>query len=203
MELEGTVFVVDDDPAVRKSLRRLVESVGLSAREFSGAKEFLECYDPDQPGCLVLDVRMPGMSGTELQKRLAGDGIGIATIIVTGYGDIRMAADAMRRGAVDFLEKPVAPQELLDRIQQALAEDAKRRRERAELHDVAERLARLTRRERQVVDLVVEGLTNKQIATRFGVSPQAIDAHRARAMDKMHARNVPELVRLMIKAEEH
>jgi len=199
MEANGTVFVVDDDASVRRSLARLIESVGRPFQTFSTAKEFMDAYDPATPGCLVLDVRMPGISGIELQKQLAGKGINIPIIIITGHGDIPMAADAMRRGAVDFMEKPVSPQLLLDRVQQALSQDFDNRQIKAERDDLATRVTRLTQRERQVVDLAITGMTNKQIATQLGVSPQAIDAHRAKAMSKMHANNVPELVKLMVK----
>ena len=200
MEPEGTVFVVDDDSGVRKSLRRLTETVNLPFQAYGTAKEFLEAYDPALPGCLVLDVRMPGMSGLELQKQLAAKGVAIPIIIITGHGDIATAVDAMQRGAVDFMEKPVSPQVLLDRIQQALVQDRERRRDEAEHDDLATRLASLTARERQVADLAITGLTNKQIAAQLGVSSQAIDAHRTKAMGKMHTRSVPELLRLMLGA---
>ena len=198
MEPKGTVYVVDDDPGVRTSLRRLLEEVSLPCQAFSTANEFLEAYSPASPGCLVLDVRMPGMSGIELHKRLVAEDVTIPVVIISGHGDIPMAADAMRRGAVDFMEKPVSPQLLLDRIQQALARDAETRRAKTERDAVATRAALLTPREREVVDLAVTGMANKQIAAQFGVSPQAIDAHRAKAMKKMQAENVAELVRLMI-----
>jgi len=198
IEPEATVYVVDDDPGVRASLRRLLEEVSLPCEACGTANEFLELYDPASPGCLVLDVRMPGMSGIELHKRLVAEGVTIPVIMISGHGDIPMAAESMRRGAVDFMEKPVSPQVLLDRIQQALSQDAETRRTKAERDAVATRAASLTAREREVVDLAVTGLANKQIAARLGVSPQAIDAHRAKAMRKMQASSVPELVRLMI-----
>jgi two-component system response regulator FixJ len=200
MESEATVYVVDDDPGVRASLKRLLEEVNLPCEAFGTADEFLEVYHPASPGCLVLDVRMPGMSGIELHKRLVAEGVTIPVIIISGHGDIPMAAESMRRGAVDFMEKPVTPQMLLDRIQQAIRLDAETRRATAERDAVAGRVALLTPREREVVDLAMTGLANKQIAAQLGVSPQAIDAHRAKAMRKMQARSVPELVRLMITA---
>lgn len=199
-ESNGTVYVVDDDPGVCASLKRLMEEVSLRCEGFGTAKEFLEACAPPGPGCLVLDVRMPGMSGIELHKRLVAEGVTIPVIIISGHGDIPMAADAMRRGAMDFMEKPVNPQLLLDRIQQALARDAEARRAKAERDAIAACVGLLTPRERQVVDFAVTGMANKQIAARLGVSPQAIDAHRAKAMRKMQADNVPELVRLMITA---
>jgi two-component system response regulator FixJ len=144
MEPEAAVFIVDDDLALRKSLGRLLESVGLPYEAFGTADEFLAAYDPATPGCLVLDVRMPGMSGMELQRQLAGQGIDIPIVILTGHGDVPMAADAMRRGAVDFLEKPAAPQALLDRIHQALVQDAGNRRAKMEQEAIAARLARIS-----------------------------------------------------------
>ncbi|MBU0616779.1 MAG: response regulator [Planctomycetes bacterium] len=198
MEPKGTVYVVDDDPGVRTSLRRLLEEVSLPCQAFGTANEFLKAYSPASPGCLVLDVRMPGMSGIELHKRLVAEDVTIPVIIISGHGDIPMAAETMRRGAVDFMEKPVSPQTLLDRIQQALARDAETRRAKVERDAVAARAALLTPREREVVDLAVTGMANKQIAAQFGVSSQAIDAHRAKAMKKLQAENVAELVRLMI-----
>jgi two-component system response regulator FixJ len=199
-EFNGTVYVVDDDRSMRASLRRLLEEVSLRCEGFGTANEFLEAYDPTSPGCLVLDVRMPGMSGIDLHKRLVAEGVTIPVIIISGHGDVPMAADAMRRGAMDFMEKPVSPQLLLDRIQQALTRDAETRRARTERDAVAARVTLLTRREREVVDLAVTGMTNKQIAAQLGVSPQAVDAHRAKAMKKMQANNVTELVRLTIIA---
>ena len=201
MHPEGNVYVVDDDAGVRQAIRILVESVGLRFRAFGTATEFLTQYDRSQPGCLVLDVRLPGMSGIELHKQLLAEGAMIPVILVSGYGDIAMAVDAMQRGAVDFLEKPFKPQQLLDRIQSALAREAERRQTKAERDAIAKRLARLTARERMVVDLAVSGMTNKQIAAKLGVSSQAIDAQRARAMEKLQVTNVPELVQLVMKTE--
>jgi len=200
MESKGTVYVVDDDPGVRGALKRLTEEVSLPCEAFGTANQFLEAYDPASPGCLVLDVRMPGMSGIELHKRLVAEGVTIPVIMISGHGNIPMAVGAMRRGAIDFMDKPVDPQSLLDGIQQALARDAETRRAKAERDAIAARVARLTPREREVVDLVVTGMVNKQIAAQLGVSPQAIDAQRVKAMNKMRANNVPELVRLMITA---
>ena len=199
-QVDGTVFIVDDDPAVRESLGRLCTSAHLPYRVFGTAKEFLEAYDPATPGCLVLDVRLPGMSGIELQKRLAADGITIPVIIITGYGDVSMVVDAMQQGAIDFMEKPINPHQLLDRAQQALTQDAEHRRARVEHDAIARRLALLTPREREVVYRVVAGMTNKQIAYESRVSSQAIDAHRVKAMGKLRVNNVPELVRLILRA---
>jgi FixJ family two-component response regulator len=201
MGAEGTVFIVDDDSALRKSLGRLLDSVGVPHVGFRTADEFLETYAAAPPGCLVLDVRMPGTSGLELQRQLAGQGVDIPIIIITGHGDVPMAADAMRRGAVDFLEKPVPPQVLLDRIHQALVQDAENRRNKAEHEAIIARLAGLTGREREVVERAVTGMTNKRIAAQLGVSPQAIDAHRAKAMDKLGVGSVAELVQLMMRVD--
>ncbi len=200
MKPEATVFVVDDDPLVRRSLERLLGSVNLPVRSFGTASQFREAPGPTGPSCIVLDVRMPGMSGMELQKQLAAEGVTVPIIFVSGHGDISTVADAMRGGAIDFLEKPVIPQRLLDRVQQALTQDRENRCSRAERDAVAARLAFLTPREREVVDLVVAGLTNKGIAARLGISSQAVDAHRAKAMRKLGADSVAELVRLVVEA---
>lgn len=201
MNPEGTVFIVDDDPAILKSMARLLEEVAQPSATFQSARAFLEAYDPAQPGCLLVDVRMPGMSGIELHKTLIAQGIKIPVIVITGHGDVPMAAKALRRGAVDFIEKPLEPQQLLDRIQEALARDAQSRRVKAERDAIAARLAKLTPREREVVDLAVSGMTNKGIAAQFGVSSQAIDSHRVKAMAKMSADSVPELVKLMLTVD--
>jgi len=195
-----TVFVVDDDPGAREGLRMLTESVGLSTEDYACAQEFLDAYDPDQPGCLVLDVRMPGMSGIELHRRLQADGLMIPVILITGHGDVPMAVEALHNGALDFMEKPYTPQLLLDRIQQALAQSTEAHRAKAESDAISARFALLTPRERDVVDLAVTGMTNKQIAARFGVSPQAVDARRARAMEKLHADTLVDLVRLTLQS---
>lgn len=197
---EGTVYIVDDDPDVRKSLGRLMESVRLAFRTFETANEFLKAFDADGPSCLVLDVRMPGISGMELQRQFAENDITIPVIMVTGHGDVPMAVEALQRGVIDFMEKPVNPQKLLDRIHQALAQDIERRRTMAERDAAGARFALLTEREREVVGLAVRGQTNKQIAIQLGVSPQAIDATRARAMDKLQVNSVAELVRLTLEA---
>lgn len=200
MEPEGTVFVVDDDPLVRRSLERLLGSVNLPVRSFGTVSQFREAPGPTGPSCIVLDVRMPGMSGMELQKQLAVEGATVPIIFVSGHGDVSTVADAMRGGAIDFLEKPVSPQRLLDRVQQALAQDRENRCSQAKRDAIAALLASLTPREREVVDLVVTGQTNKEIAARLGVSSQAVDAHRAKAMRKLGADSVAELVRLVVES---
>lgn len=201
MKPDSTVFVVDDDPDVRRSLTRLMEEVEQPVQAFANAREFLEAYDPACAGCLVLDVRMPGMSGTELHKKLLADGITIPIIIITGHGDVPMAVEALQRGAIGFIEKPIRPQVLIDHIQQALAWDCECRRSKAERDSIAARVALLTPREREVVDLAVSGMTNKGIAVQLGVSPQAIDNLRAKALAKMGADSVPELVKLMLTVD--
>ena len=198
-EKRGTVYIVDDDPSVRSSLGRLAKEVDLPCMTFGSADEFMTCVDSNSTGCVVLDIRMPGMSGIELHKRMLAEGISMPVIIVSGHGDIPMATAAMRRGAVDFLEKPVNPQLLLDRIQQALDQDLHDRVDRAERERIAVCVDSLTPREREVVDLAITGMSNKQIAIQFGVSSQAIDAHRARALKKMEVDTVPELVQVMLK----
>ncbi len=201
-ETEPTVFVVDDDAAVRDSLRLLIESVGLRVETFADAREFLEGYDADRPGCLVLDVRMPGMSGLELQRHLGAIGAILPILFITGHGDVPMAVRAMREGAVDFLQKPFEDQALLDRIQQSLDRDAVHRRELRERRGIVERISRLTSREREVMDLVIAGLANKNVASRLGVSRRTVEIHRARVMEKMGATSLAHLVRMAMTAGE-
>lgn len=196
----GTVFVVDDDQAVRKSLEMLFTSVGITARVFAGAQDFLDRYDPEEPGCLVLDVRMPGMSGLELQRQLKERGIGIPVIIVTGHGDVPIAVRAMKDGALEFLEKPFSKQMLIDHVQAALQRDAERRRGLQRLSDIDTRIATLTEREREVMELVVAGKLSKQIAAELGISKKTVDVHRARVMHKMEVESLAELVELVLAA---
>lgn len=195
---EPTVFIVDDDPAIRKSLRWLIESVGLDVEAFASAQEFLAAYTADRPGCLVLDVRMRGMSGLELQDVLRERGCTIPVIIVTGYGDVPMAVRAMKAGAVYFIEKPVSDQVLLEQIERAIIEDARTRRGRSERRMIHQRIESLTPREREVLKLVVAGRSSREIADDLGVSPKTVDAHRAKIMQKMHARSVPHLIRMSL-----
>jgi FixJ family two-component response regulator len=177
----------------------LLESVSLTVETFASAGEFLSRFE-DRPGCLVLDLRMPGMSGLELQQRLAALGSPLPIIFLTGHGDVPDAVAAMRAGAVDFLRKPFRDQDLLDRIQRALDLDAQRRAEAVGVAAIRARLERLTRREREVLDRVVEGQPNKSIAQDLDVSERTVEIHRARAMTKMEARSLPELVKLVLKA---
>ncbi len=201
MRLRGTVFVVDDDEEMRRSLKRMLESVKLPVQAFSTAREFLEAFEPASRGCLVLDVRMPGMSGMELQNRLVARGITVPIIFITAHGDIPMSVEAMKKGAADFIVKPFRFQVLLDRIQQVLERDAEIAETDHERKVAAARLGLLTERERQVVDVALTGMSNKQIALQLGVSTQAIYAHRAKAMNKLQAASIPDLVKTMLFAE--
>ena len=179
---------------MRESLTFLVSSVGLHVEGFSSARDFLDQYETSRPGCLVLDIRMPGMSGLELQERLSERRIELPIVMITGFGDVPMAVRALKRGALDFLEKPFTDQDLLDRIHEAIEEDRRRRTERRQRDDIDARVARLTTRERQVMTCVLEGKPNKVIAQQLGLSPKTIEVHRARMMDKMKASSLAELL---------
>ena len=195
------VLVVDDDEAVRGSLKLLLKSAGLAARAYASATEFLAAHDDDQPGCLVLDIRMPGMSGLELQDELNRRGAIIPVIFVTGHGDVPMAVEAMRRGAMDFLQKPFRDEDLIDRINKALARDRDNRAQ-LEAHDaIRTRLSRLTPREMQVLRLLTLGKSNKQMAGDLGVSQRTVEIHRAHLMRKTEATSVAQLVRMVLIAE--
>ena len=200
MPPEPTVFVVDDDPAMRNSLRWLIESVGLAVAAYATAEEFLERYEPSRPGCLVLDVRMPGMSGLDLQDALAQRRITIPTIVITGHAEVAMAVRAVKAGAVDFIPKPFSDQLLLDRIRQALEQDRRDRETREHETDVARRVSHLTQREREVMDLIVAGKANKEVAAELGVSPKTVEVHRAHVMEKMRVASLADLVRLALLA---
>jgi two-component system response regulator FixJ len=193
-----TVMVVDDDAGVRNAMRSLLKSVGLEAALFSSAQEFLDAYRATQPGCLLLDIRMPGMSGLELQQQLNVRGAVIPVIFMTGHGDIPMAVEAMQHGAFDFLQKPFRDQDLLDRIQRAIIRDGELRKSLSEHNRIQERLETLTPREREVLDLMVKGQQNKSVAQELGVSPRTVEIHRARVMEKMAVQSVAELVHMMM-----
>jgi FixJ family two-component response regulator len=197
-----TVTVIDDDDAVRSSLKLLLKSVNLPVVVYASAQEFLPRYILDQPGCLVVDVRMPGMSGLELQQQLNLKGATIPVIFITGHGDISMAVEAMQHGAFDFLQKPFRDQDLLDRVQRALEKDAANRRELAQADRIREHLKSLTPREREVMDMVTQGKANKVIAADLGVSQRTIEIHRARVMEKMHAGSLAQLVRMTLELEK-
>jgi two-component system response regulator FixJ len=196
------VFIVDDDEAVRNSLRLLVKSVGLTAAALVSAQEFLVSYDPLQPGCLVLDVRMPGMSGLELQQQLNLRGAVIPVIFITGHGDVPMAVEAMQQGAFDFLQKPFRDQDLIDRIQRALEKDRANRAELGKHSGLRERHQALTPREREVLALVMSGKANKVMAADLGLSQRTVEVHRARVMEKMGASSLAHLVRMVLDLEE-
>jgi two-component system, LuxR family, response regulator FixJ len=192
------VMVVDDDSGVRNAMRALLKSVGLNSTLYASAQEFLGAYDPHQPGCLLLDIRMPGMSGMDLQQELNLRGAVVPVIFMSGHADIPMAVEAMQHGAFDFLQKPFRDQDLLDRIQRAIARDAERRLALGERERIRSRLDSVTDREREVLELLTKGKQNKQIAQELGVSPRTIEIHRARVMEKMEAQSVAELVRMML-----
>jgi FixJ family two-component response regulator len=195
---DATVFVVDDDPAMRESLSFLMGSVGIRVKTFEDAHAFLDQYDSEERGCLVLDVRMPGMSGLELQERLSTNGVSLPVVMVTGYGDVPMAVRALKSGALDFIEKPFTDQELLDRVNEALNVDRRLHREAEKRVNYDVRVGRLTERELQVMRLVVDGKSNKMIAHELGLSPKTVEVHRARVMDKMEVGSLAQLLRLVI-----
>jgi FixJ family two-component response regulator len=195
-EADAIVFVVDDDERMRQSLQNLIGSVGLRVEAFASAPEFLRSKLIDVPGCLVLDVRLPGLSGLDLQKRMVEAGIEIPIIFITGHGDIPMTVQAMKAGAVEFLTKPFRDQDLLDAIQQALDRNRAARKQRAQINELHSRLDSLTPREREVMGLVVAGLLNKQIAGELGTSETTIKIHRHQVMEKMGAGSLAELVRM-------
>jgi FixJ family two-component response regulator len=192
----AVVFVVDDDPSIRRSLESLLRSVGTDVCLFSSAQEFMQAPRPDGPGCLVLDVRLPGMSGLAFQQELAKAGIALPVIFLTGYGDVPMTVRAMKAGAAEFLTKPFDDQALLDAVNAAIERDRARRRDAASLAVLNARYHELTERERQVMKLVVTGRVNKQIAAELGLSLVTVKVHRGQVMRKMQAKSVAELVRM-------
>jgi RNA polymerase sigma factor (sigma-70 family) len=195
---KATVFVVDDDQAMRNSLKWLIESVGVPVESFASADDFLAHFQAGRPGCLVLDVRMPGMSGLELLEHLAQKGLRIPAVIITGHGDVPMAVRAMKSGAVDFIEKPFNDEVLLDAIRRAMAFEEQQRSQYSEHRQIKERLGHLTPREHEVMEMVCDGRSNKEIANMLGVSAKTIEAHRARVMEKMQAGSLAELVRMSL-----
>ena len=195
-----TIFIVDDDPGVLKGLSRLLRAARFDVLAFSSPQEFLARHDPCAPGCLVLDVAMPGLNGLELQAALAAKGSAVPIIFLTGHGDIPMSVQAMKRGAADFLTKPVNDEELLKAVRLALEKDRVGRQERAEIEAIKQRLATLTPREREVMEHVISGQLNKQTAADLGTVEKTIKVHRARVMQKMQVQSVAELVRLAERA---
>jgi FixJ family two-component response regulator len=198
--MEAKVYVVDDDPSVRAGLARLLQSMGLTVKTFASAQEFLEQAVSEEPGCLIVDLRMPAMNGLELQEQLMTRNLNLPVIFLTGYGTVPASVRAMKRGAVDFLEKPVDDQVILDAIYQALEEDRKTRRNLAEAKFIQDRLKSLTPREYEVFSLITTGLLNKQVAYELGTAEKTIKVHRARIMEKMHCESLAQLVRLAEKA---
>ena len=189
------VYIVDDDDAIRDSLSLLMRSVGLASETHESAADFLQAYEPDKLSCLIADIRMPGLSGLELQQELNERHAEVPIIFITGHGDVPMAVKAMQAGAMDFIQKPFRDQDLLDKIHKALQEDRERRTSRREVSVIRERLDTLTPRETEVMQKVVQGCANKVIAMDLGVSQRTVELHRARVMHKMRVRSLAELVR--------
>ncbi len=199
MILKPTVYIVDDDVAVRHFLSNLIRSVDLRTEEFASSQEFLGSYQPIQPGCLLLDIRMPGMSGLELQSELRARGITLPVIILTGHSNVQVAVHAMKAGAVDFIEKPFNNELLLDRVQKSVAVSLKEHQTHADQNAVLGKMKSLTPRERQVLNLVVAGQTNKNIAHRLNISEKTVEIHRASMMDKMQAKSLVDLVKMAVE----
>ena len=197
-----SIWVVDDDEAMRSSLQWLMESVGMNVQAYSSADEFLASHYPGRHGVLLLDVRMPGMSGLELLEKLTKEQMVPPTIIITGHGDVPMAVRAMKQGAIDFIEKPFNDEVLLDAIRRAVNSAEQQRSSKALVADLAARFANLTPREHEVMDMVTAGQSNKEIANALGVSAKTVEAHRARVMEKMQASSLAELVRMSISVEK-
>jgi FixJ family two-component response regulator len=203
MNYEPTVFIVDDDPAVRDSLRWLLESMRLKVATFGSAEDFLKFYTMHMIGCLILDVRMPGMSGLQLQQFLTKQKYALPILFITGHGDIPMAVRAMQAGAMYFLEKPFEDQVLLDYVHEALTLDVENQQSRIRLTMLQARIANLTEREREVMELVIDNHSNKEIATKLGVSIKTVEFHRSHMMDKMHATSLIELVNMAREATDN
>ncbi len=203
MSSSATVFVIDDDLEVRDALQLLMESVGLVVETHGSAQAYLDQFEPERAGCLVVDVRMPGMSGMDLQARLTAERLHPPIIIITGHGDVPMAVRAVQAGAVDFIEKPFNDQALLDSVHRAIEQDAEQRGEASILADIQARYEKLTPREREVLEQVVAGKRNKVIAIDLDVSQSTVEAHRAKVMEKMEADTLSDLMRMMITLESY
>ena len=199
---QPTVFVVDDDPGIRDSVTWLFQSVGLSVETYGSAQQFLDTYVPTRPGCLILDVRLPGMGGLDLLEALRRRGATLPVIVVTAFGEVHSAVRAMKGGAIDVMEKPTRDQVLLDRVQQALELDRQTRASLATRAEAAARYTRLTKREREVLRLIIAGKANKVIASDLELSPKTVEAHRAAIMRKLVVHSTPELVRIVMLADD-
>lgn len=202
MSKQATVYIVDDDEAVRDSLSLLLKSVGIPCKTFENATAFLNGGVDQHAGCLVLDIRMPGLSGLELQQQLKETGNTLPIIFITGHGDVPMAVEAMKQGAVEFIQKPFREQDLLDCINRALQDNSAQQGDQAEIQRIRERLATLTPREREVMQMVIDGKANKVIAFDLNLSQRTVEIHRAHVMEKMGVRSLAELVRMVIAASE-
>ena len=200
MATDPTVFVVDDDPGMRQSMRWLLQSVNLKVETYATAEEFLHAHDPTRPGCLLLDVRMPGMSGLQLQEELVARKVRLPIIILTGYAEVPTAVRALKMGAVDFIEKPFSDEALLDRVLKAIEIDRQARVANAERAAAEARLTLLTSREREVMERVIAGKANKVIATELGIGEKTVEAHRAQVMKKVEVDSLAELIRLVMTA---
>ncbi len=198
---QGKVHIVDDDEAVRKSLQMLFRTVGIDAVAHVSGDAFVEQFDDSGDGCILLDIRMPGMSGLEVQKQLRERGSNVPIIFITGHGDVPMAVEAMQLGAFDFVQKPFRDQDLMDRVSQALSQSEEQREETEQKHEIAQRYDSLTPREKEVMACVVKGQANKVIAMDRNVSQRTVEIHRARVMEKMQARSLADLVRMSIQIE--
>lgn len=198
---DSVVFVVDDEPRMRTSLALLLKSAGYRAETYGSAEEFLECYNPSLPGCLILDLCMDGMSGLDLQQEFSRRGIRLPHIIISGFAEVPSVVQAMKRGAMDVLEKPFRDEVLLQRVREAMQQDERRRRAATEVAHIRSRLQRLSDREREVMQLLVEGKHTKTIARQLGISPKTVHAHRARVLDKMHVESIVELAQLVSAAD--
>jgi RNA polymerase sigma factor (sigma-70 family) len=203
MTADAVVFVVDDDPSVRSSLKLLLSTVGLRVESFDSAEAFLQKKLPDVPTCLVLDVRLPGLSGLDFQRKLAARNVCIPTIFITGHGDIPMSVRAMKAGAVEFLTKPFRDQDLLDAINIGLERDRARREQEKLLAELRQRFETLTPREQEVASMAVSGRANKEIAGKLGTAESTVKVHRSRAVEKMRARSFADLVRMFEKLKDH
>lgn len=195
---QQTVYIVDDDPAIRSALSLLMKTENLHTREFASAEEFLEAVDHSHCGCLLLDVRMPGLSGLELQQVLKQRQISMPVVIMTGYADVPMAVMAMKSGALDFIEKPFDNDRLLQQVYVCFSKNDELQSEQNHQHKVEEKIGRLTRRERQVMNLLVDGHQNRLIAEKLGISPRTVEIHRARVMEKLEAHSLSDVVRLAL-----